>query len=737
MLLPVLLLGLLEIALRIAGYGYATPFFKPLRIEGEEFLVQNDQFSLRFFPPEIARNPGPIRMKARKDPGTCRIFIFGESAAMGDPEPSFGAGRYLEMLLRQRFPEAHFEVVNVAFTAINSHVIVPLARECAKHEGDLWIVYMGNNEMIGPFGAATVFGPKAPSLPLVHLMVGLQRTRVGQLIVDAGRHLGGKSAAGPSWGGMQMFLQNQLAPDDRAKKAVYRHFRSNLEAILRAGLNSGAHVLLNTVAVNLKDCPPFASHTNSALSGEARGQMDAWLAQAVQAQAHGDYSVAASRYEQVCVLDPLWAEPQFRRGQCLLQLGAFEEARTQLQVACDNDALPFRADSTINRVVRELGEAHRGAGLKLIDTALTLAGPTAAGTNTGGIAGREIFYEHVHFNFDGNYRLGRAWAEQLEELLPAEVRRGTRRPEWATQQECETRLGLTDWNRSFVLESVVRRLQQPPLSSQLDQAARLARYQDELRTLREHLDAASAAKARGLFEGEIQRRPDDYNVREGFADFLEAVGDFPQAEQQWRRVGEIIPQDFLARYQLGRMLARQNRLGEARAELAESLKLRPSLVEAWIELGRVEATAQNFKPAVEAFDRATRLRPQDPVPLSYKAKALSNLGRRAEAMELYRRAIVLSPNYWEAHNGLGDELATAEKVAEAAAEYEIVVRLNPGYAMAHLNLGVMLVKRGRMQEGRQQFEETLKLEPGNSVARQYLEQVSAWEEKQRQPGFRR
>ena len=51
---------------------------------------------------------------------------------MGDPEPAFGAGRYLEALLRERFPARKFEVVNVAITAINSHVIRAIARDCAR-----------------------------------------------------------------------------------------------------------------------------------------------------------------------------------------------------------------------------------------------------------------------------------------------------------------------------------------------------------------------------------------------------------------------------------------------------------------------------------------------------------------------------------------------------------------------------------------------------------------------------
>ena len=64
-------------------------------------------------------------MKVRKPAGAFRIFVLGESAAMGDPEPAFGPARYLEMLLRDKYPDADFEIENVAFTAINSHVILP------------------------------------------------------------------------------------------------------------------------------------------------------------------------------------------------------------------------------------------------------------------------------------------------------------------------------------------------------------------------------------------------------------------------------------------------------------------------------------------------------------------------------------------------------------------------------------------------------------------------------------
>src|SRR5262249_37107487 len=142
--------------------------------------------------------------------------------------------------------------------AINSHAILPMARECASHQGDLWIVYMANNEMVGPFGATKVFGSKSPAAWQVRLVVSAQRLRIGQLVMSLGRKMLGGSKDS-TWGGMQMFMDNRVAPNEPRKEMIYENFRKNLSDIVRDGLKSGAAVILNTVASNLRDCPPFAS----------------------------------------------------------------------------------------------------------------------------------------------------------------------------------------------------------------------------------------------------------------------------------------------------------------------------------------------------------------------------------------------------------------------------------------------------------------------------------------------
>jgi hypothetical protein len=468
LLLPFLVVALIELALRIGGYGYPTDFFKVDRdASGKAWLVNNDQFTLRFFPPELARWPSPFRISEEKPANIQRIFILGESAAMGDPEPSVGASHYLEILLRERFPGQAFEIVNLGITAINSHVIFPIARDvAARGRGDIWLIYMGNNEMVGPFGAATVFGARAWPLSAARLNLAIQKTRVGQLALQCLRALGGKSK-NAGWRGMKMFLENQVPPDDPRRETVYRNFKSNLQDILHAGRKSGASIVLSTVSVNLRDCPPFASLANTNLAATDRSQFDSLYTGAVALETNHVWSEAAQKFQEAARFDPKFAELQFRWGQCLLSESNVPVARERFQAACDVDALPFRTDTRINRIIRDAATRSPGSQFAFCDTESGLAAASSCG-----IAGDESFFEHVHFNFDGNYRLARAWAESIAQLLPPQVRQKAA-DAWASQDVCEQGLGLSDWNRMFVYTTVVGRMAQPPLATQLNNAARV------------------------------------------------------------------------------------------------------------------------------------------------------------------------------------------------------------------------------------------------------------------------
>lgn len=720
MIIPLILLVGIEAGLRLAGYGYDPGLFKKIKIGDGEFFVNNENFGLRFFPPQLTRGLGPIRMPVKKPAGTYRIFILGESAAMGDPEPAYGAGRYLEALLSARYPQTHFEIVNLGITAINSHVILPIARDCAKADGDLWIVYMGNNEMVGPFGAATVFGAKAPPLPLIRLNLAIQKTRLGQLLANLGRKLKGGNANAPSWGGMEMFVGNQLPVDDPRKEIVYKNFSQNLHDIVKTGLGSGAKILLNTVAVNLKDCAPFASMVNSNLPAADRAQFDQFFANGVQAEVQGDFATAANQFESAARFDPTDAELQFRWGKSLLQLTNSAAAREHLQLACDDDALPFRTDSRLNALIAATGRQLANDNLVLFDAAGALA------TNSpSGLCGDETFYEHVHFNFDGSYQLGRAWAGQVAALLPAAIANNTVTNGWASPEACGLRLGLSDWNRAVIFQHMTGRLQEPPLSGQLDNATRVKMLETRIAELQSRMNASAAAKAEKNFQMALQLAPDDYFLRESYAVFLQSTGDLPQATEQWRRIHELLPQDFLANFEIGRMLELQGQWAEAETNFRRAVQLRPMLTEGWVGLGHVLASQDKYVEALACYATAHLQRPADAQTLFRSGTVLAKLNRHAEAMDNYRAAIKLNPSDWEPHFEFGGELDASGQLDEARIEFGEAARLNPNSARTHFNYGVLLAKQNRFDEAQREFEEALRLEPTYAKAQEYLAQIRA------------
>jgi tetratricopeptide (TPR) repeat protein len=530
--IPLILLLSAEGLLRLAGYGYYPHFFQKRMIQGRPVLTDNQAYGRRFFPPGLVRYPRPFTMPAVKPPGTLRIFVFGESAAMGDPDPKFGLSRMLLVLLRERFPNRRFEVVNAAMTAINSHVILPIAQDCAAQQGDLWIIYMGNNEMVGPFGCTSVFGARAPPLPLVRASLLLKTTRLGQLL-DAGLHFIRRGHQPlPEWGGMEMMADLKVSHNAPAVAAVYRHFERNLTDLLSVGVRAHVPMLLCTVATNVKDCAPFGSLHRANLPAADLAEWQAACDAGVALQKSGSLTQASAAFERAARIDGDYADLAFRRAECDHLLGQDTEAASLFRQARDEDALQFRADGRINQMIRQAAAAFADRRVSLVD-----AEELFATNSPHGLAGAEYFYEHVHLNPEGNYLLARSLAEQAAKALSLDTP-----GQWFSEPECLRLLGLTDWSRYDALQIILDRVQAPPFTHQLNHARQadslneqLARYRLARKPAQVQLEARQVSEVVAL-------QPEDPDLHAILAVLLAAAGNESGAEAQWRAVIALLPQ---------------------------------------------------------------------------------------------------------------------------------------------------------------------------------------------------
>jgi tetratricopeptide (TPR) repeat protein len=773
--MPLLFLGLVELGLRLAGFGYSSAFLLKSANHGEKTFVQNNQFGWRFFGPRAARTPHAFSIPRAKPPGTVRIFVFGESAANGDPQPRFGLPRMLEAILGLRHPGKKFEVVNAAMTGINSHVILPLARDCEEARGDVWVIYMGNNEVVGPFGPGTVFGSQTTPLPWIRAGLALKATRTGQWF-DALRGAAQKTGAGSGeWEGMRMFVKYKLADSDPRLEVVYGNFGQNLKDIIAAGRNSGAKIVLSTVAVNLKDCAPFASLHRPGLSDSQLDDWQRWFDAGEKARAGGDFRQAAADYDQAEHTDDTFAELRFRRGQCALALKDAGAAQREFTAARDLDALRFRCDSRCNDIIR-----RQAAG----EVALADGERALAEASSDGISGAEFFYEHVHLTFQGNYVLARAIAEQVERALML-----SESAPWPDTAQCEQCLGHTSRDTQQALSEMLGRLAEAPFPFQANHNEQMRHWIEAARQLPAPDSAASLRGADSAAEAALARRPDDAELWEQLGLIKQAEGDCPGAVAAvehsldwlpsngdcWSVYGNLLaqekryedatapfrqafalnPQDVSARHNLALCLERLGRRDEAVVELKRALAVKPSYGRAWLvlgqlyertgrtndaeqcfsaaltnrnnqpddlaELARFCASRRRFDLAVTNFAAAIVLSPSDPGLRMEAGQALAAHGRHDEAARQYQRAAELAPDQAGPHMLLGFEQGQLGQFALAEQEFRQALQLNPNFIEARVDLGIALYKQEKLDDALVQFEDALQRNPKDTTARHYAE----------------
>ena len=688
-LAPTLFVAILEGGLRLAGYGHPTGFFVGPDREGS--FTTNYRFGWRFFPRALSRDPHPCVL-GEKPADTLRIFVLGGSAAMGTPNPSFSFGRILEVMLEEQYPTRKFEVVNAAMTAINSLVVREIAGDCAAHEPDLFVVYMGNNEVVGPFGPGTVFQQWSPNQALIRTSLRVKSTRSGQWLGEVLGGLRKQEESFTQWRGMEMFLKQTVAADDPRLQTVHANFGNNLSAIRRIARRMDVPVVLSTVAVNLSDCPPFASAHRPGLSTTELAAWEVLYKAGGELEAARKWGEAAGKFEAAAAIDDRFAELQFRLGRCLLKLDRLADARQRFELARDLDGLRFRADSTINETIRAEAAAGKASGVHLVDAELALG---EGNSEARGISGGEVFFEHVHFTFDGNYLLARAVIEQVRSAM-SQLENVPPQGEVPSRQRCAELLALTPWDEYQLAAEMVAMISKPPFTNQWNHdpfKAAMVAQRDRLAELAARPEARKAAWR--TYEAAIARSPDDWSLHRHFGRLALEWGRPEVAVKHLRIALASLPREGPLHVNLGNALAALGKTDEAISHFTTALQINPDDELARYNFGNVLTGRGDIDKAIGQFQRAIAIQPQYVSARYNLANLLARQGRTVEAISQFQKTLEISPDDAQVHSNLGALLAGQGRLDEAIVHFEKAAEILPDEASVRQNL-----ERARSQRGR-------------------------------------
>jgi tetratricopeptide (TPR) repeat protein len=691
---PILFIGGLELVLRLFNVGYDTHAFIERRVNGRTLCFNNLKFGWRFFPHNISRDFSGLVFDAKKPPNTYRIFVLGESAAQGIPDGAYSFGRILEVMLNDRCPETHFEVIVAAMVAINSHAVLEIAKDCAKYNPDLFIVYLGNNEVVGPFGPGTVFSSMSPSLSLIRASITLKSTRIGQL-VESILSLVRRGSVPRRWGGLAMFLDKQVRYDSPLMKLVYSYFEKNLSDICAIANRAAAPVIVSTIGCNLKDCPPFASLHKPALVETEKQKWQQLYDQGIVYETAADYNQAIQNYLAATQIDDTFADIHFRLGRCYWLTADYQAAREHYLKARLYDTLRFRADDRINEIIRSVSQLRAKEGIYLVDAALKLEKNSPHST-----PGEELIYEHVHFNFSGNYILAQAFFEKILNLIPHSVKQ--KQSPVLSEEQCAERLAYTGADHYYLLAQIKQMCSIPPFTNQLYYDEFIKKINQQMDLWKTYLQPPLFQEVLDKYRAVLKARPDDWMLCLRYGVILEQNKDaesWKAAEIQLQKAMQLCPYNETTYLDLAKNLHRQGKLSQAIEILHRLLDLKPNSVMGHYELFKIYRDLKDYKQVIRHLSASMSIE------------------------------LLLTPDKF--YTTLADAYFLSGNTNKAVKILSKCVKTYPekDTAQAHASLGYYLGKQGNYKRALEESLLAAKIDPNCEKEKGYKEYISFLEAK--------
>jgi serine/threonine protein kinase len=127
-------------------------------------------------------------------------------------------------------------------------------------------------------------------------------------------------------------------------------------------------------------------------------------------------------------------------------------------------------------------------------------------------------------------------------------------------------------------------------------------------------------------------------------------------------------------------------------------------------------TLGRLDEALECYEAAIRIEPNNPVVWVNKGNVLSSLKKPADSMRSYERALQLDPACDMAWINKGIQLHAGERYVEAVQCFDQVIRLNPQHGLAWNRKGKSLVAQNQIKSAIDCYEKAIEADPVDGVA---------------------
>ena len=161
---------------------------------------------------------------------------------------------------------------------------------------------------------------------------------------------------------------------------------------------------------------------------------------------------------------------------------------------------------------------------------------------------------------------------------------------------------------------------------------------------------------------------------------------------------------------------KQKACKEAIKHYTDALDQNLELSQVYNNRGEAYKDIEEYDIAIEDFDKAIQLNPNDAGAYSNRGAVYNNKGNFDAAIANFEEAIQLNPNYAGAYNNRGKSYNDKGELDRAIADYDKAIELNPNDADTYNNRGVAYHNKGNFDCAIIDFNKGIQLNPNYANA---------------------
>ena len=186
------------------------------------------------------------------------------------------------------------------------------------------------------------------------------------------------------------------------------------------------------------------------------------------------------------------------------------------------------------------------------------------------------------------------------------------------------------------------------------------------------------------------------------------------------KIMKIDPQSSEAFFMSGMIFRETGDINRAINSFQRSTELNPENMDAWIILGNLFEQMNN-PIALQYFDNAIRVAPENPYAMHSKAFYLQNHGKTQEAIDLYKVINRNHPDYIDAYLNTGILYLTLDSLQLAREHFNIAVKTSPTDPRGYYFRGLISEQLGEYENAKNDYEQALVFDPEYIDAKEALE----------------